>query len=195
MATRDRASFCGLLRKNRKWLAQFKSHELAELMDAAIHATEATDDFVGELLQAGVPAHCVHDHIGPEYQHTPLITAARLGRLDLVQSLVAAGANLFWTSPTGANALSDDLDCVRLLLAAGAEVNATDGDGWTCLFHLRSEPVARCLLEHGALPGIADQCGGLPEATDLLAVLSRGDGGVAATSRGVKTIRKPRGPS
>ena len=50
-----------------------------------------------------------------------------------------------------------------LLLDNGADVNATDCDGWTCLFLLRSERVARYLLERGAAPGIPDQCGGLPE--------------------------------
>jgi hypothetical protein len=48
-------------------------------------------------------------------------------------------------------------------LEAGADVNATDCDGWTCLFHLRSERVARYLQERGADPGISDQCGELPE--------------------------------
>ena len=46
------------------------------------------------LLESGVPAHSVYDHIGPDYQHTPLVTAARLGRLDLVQKLAAAGADV-----------------------------------------------------------------------------------------------------
>ena len=98
-----------LLREKGQWLAEFKSHELAELMDTAIRADAAADELVGLLLQSGVPAHTVYDHIGPDYQHTPLVTAARCGRLDLIQKLVAAGANLFWASPTGANALSEIL--------------------------------------------------------------------------------------
>ena len=90
-------------------LAQFKAHELAALMDAAIGAGAAADELISLLLEAGVPAHSVHDHLGPSYQHTPLVTAARLGRLDLIQKLVAAGADLFWASPTGANILSSIL--------------------------------------------------------------------------------------
>lgn len=96
-----------LLQEKGMWLARLKGHELTELMDAAIRSEEAADEFVDLLLQSGVPAHCVYDHIGPNYQHTPLVTAARLGRIDIVQKLVAAGADIFWTSPTGANALSE----------------------------------------------------------------------------------------
>lgn len=103
-------AYCrALLLEKRRWLAEFKSHELAELMDAAIRADAAADEIVSLFLRAGVPAHSVYDRIGPDYQHTPLITAARCGRLNLIQKLVAAGADLFWASPTGANALSETL--------------------------------------------------------------------------------------
>lgn len=98
-----------LLQEKGPWLAQFKSHGFAELMSAAILADAAADELVDLLLQSGVPAHSVHDQIGPAYQQTPLVTAARIGRLDLIQKLVGAGADLFWTSPTGTNALSEIL--------------------------------------------------------------------------------------
>ncbi len=98
-----------LLKEKGELLMQLKSHEFAELMGEAIHSGAAADELVGVLLQSGVPAQCVYDHIGPAYQRTPLITAARLGRLDLIQKLIAAGAELFWSSPTGANALSEIL--------------------------------------------------------------------------------------
>ncbi len=101
MELKDVACCRELLREKGQWLAKFKGHELAELMDAAIHSGETAEDLVDLLLQSGVPAHCVYDNIGPEYQHTPLVTAARVGRLDLVQKLAAAGADLFWASPTG----------------------------------------------------------------------------------------------
>lgn len=105
----DGAGCRELLKAKGQWLAMFKGHEQAELMDAAIRAEAAAEELVGLLLRAGVPAHCVYDKIGPDYQHTPLVTAARLGRLDLVRQLVAAGADLFWASPSGANALSEIL--------------------------------------------------------------------------------------
>jgi ankyrin repeat protein len=97
----------------------------------------------------------------------PLIDACREGNAEAAAYLLRAGAEPDLTS-TGQTALftavsADSPDCVRLLLEAGADVNATDCDGWTCLFHLRSETVAAMLLEHGASPAIADQCGGLPE--------------------------------
>ena len=109
MELKDVASCRELLREKGQWLAKFKSHELAELMDTAIHSGEAADELLGLLLQSGVPAHSVYDRIGPDYQHTPLVTAARAGRLDLIHKLAAAGANVFWASPTGANALSETL--------------------------------------------------------------------------------------
>jgi ankyrin repeat protein len=97
----------------------------------------------------------------------PLKDACQSGDAAAVAFLLQVGANPNLTS-TGETALfaavsSDNLECVRQLLDAGADVNATDCDGWTCLFHLRSERVARHLLEHGAGAGISDQCGGLPE--------------------------------
>lgn len=106
---KDVDSCSELLREKGEWLAKFKSHELAELMDAAIHTGETADALVSLLLQSGVPADCVYDYLGPDCQHTPLVTAARLGRLDLVQKLAAAGADVLWASPTGANALSEIL--------------------------------------------------------------------------------------
>lgn len=109
MELKDVASCRKLLRKKRRWLAKFKSRELAELMDTAIHSGETADELVGLLLQSGVPAQSVFDSGGPDYQHTPLVTAARAGRLDLVQKLAVAGADVFWASPTGTNALSEIL--------------------------------------------------------------------------------------
>ena len=109
MGLKDVACCRELLREKGQWLAKFKSHELTELMDTAIHSGEAADELVGMLLQSGVPAHSVYDSIGPECQHTPVVTAARAGRLDLVQKLTAAGADIFWSSPTGANSLSEIL--------------------------------------------------------------------------------------
>ncbi|MBC8012122.1 MAG: ankyrin repeat domain-containing protein [Burkholderiales bacterium] len=103
----DAARCRELLRSRGKWLGKFQSHELAELLDSAIRGGNAASELVDILLQAGVAAGCVYDYIGPSYQHTPVVTAAKLGRLDLIQKLVAAGADLFWTSPTGANVLSE----------------------------------------------------------------------------------------
>lgn len=109
MELKDVGSCRELLGEKGQWLAKFKSHELAELMDTAIHTGETADELLDLLLRSGVPAHSVYDSIGPDYQHTPLVTAARAGRLDLIRKLAAAGADVFWASPTGANALSEIL--------------------------------------------------------------------------------------
>ncbi len=106
LALGDVACCRELLGLNRRWFGQFKGHELAKLLDAAIRSGPAAGELVDLLLASGVSARCVDDHLGPDYQHTPLVTAARAGRLDLVQRLVRAGADLFWSSPTGANVLS-----------------------------------------------------------------------------------------
>jgi len=109
MQLSDVAACRELLRDGRRWLASFKGYEFAELMDAAIDTGAAAAELLGLLVEAGVPAQCVYDRIGPDYQHTPLVTAARRGRLDLVRQLAAAGADVGWSSPTGANALSEIL--------------------------------------------------------------------------------------
>jgi hypothetical protein len=100
MEVQDVAVCREVLRKKAQWLRQFKGHELAELLDSAIHAGEAADELVGMLLEWGVSPNCVFDSIGEDYQYTPLITAAKAGRLDLVKKLAAAGADVFWSSPT-----------------------------------------------------------------------------------------------
>jgi ankyrin repeat protein len=114
------------------------------------------------LLNAGVEVNDVSG--GGDW---PLKNACQSGDAAAVAFLLQNGAKPDLTS-TGETALfaavaSDSLDCVRLLVDAGADVNATDCDGWTCLFHLRSERVARYLLERGARPDLSDQCGGLAE--------------------------------
>ena len=101
LALGDVACCRELLVLNRGWLCQFKGHELAKLLDAAIVSGPAAGELVDLLLASGVPARCVDDHLGPDYQHTPLVTAARAGRLDLVQRLVRAGADLFCIPPPG----------------------------------------------------------------------------------------------
>jgi ankyrin repeat protein len=97
----------------------------------------------------------------------PLHDACGEGDPKAVSFLLNAGADPNLTS-TGETALfpavsSDCIECVRLLLDAGANLRASDCDGWSCLFHLCSERMARLLLENRADPGAADEVGGLPE--------------------------------
>lgn len=129
-----------LLREKGDWLSKFKGHELTELLDTAIKAGDAADELLGLLLGAGVHPQCVYDDIGPSYQHTPLITAARCGRLDLILKLVSHGADPLWASPTGANALSE------IFPSMASQAPASDGPGtaevreWLVRQGLRIDP-------------------------------------------------------
>jgi len=139
-------------------------HERDENGCALIHTINTKTDMQMLKLLIGAGAEVNDVSGGGDW---PLKEACHAGDAATVAFLLQVGANPDLTS-TGETALfsavsSDSLECVRLLLDAGAEVNATDCDGWTCLFHLRSERVARYLLERGAAPDISDQCGGLPE--------------------------------
>ncbi len=114
------------------------------------------------LIQAGAEVNDVSG--GGDW---PLKEACFAGDLDLVAFLLKQGVNPNLTS-TGETALfsavrSDSIECVTLLLDAGAEINAVDCDGWTCLWNVDSLPMAHLLLMRGADPSISDQCGGLPE--------------------------------
>ena len=158
----------GLLREQGRWLARFKGHELAELMDAAIHTGETAGELVSLLLESGVPAHSVFDHLGPEYQHTPLVTAARIGRLDLVQMLATAGADVFWASPTGANALS------AILPARAPQASVVDSPDrarvreWLTQQGLRMDPL--CADSRRKLRWASAQPASWPDVPALLAL-------------------------
>jgi hypothetical protein len=81
------------------------------------------------------------------YAGTALIAAAHLGHDGIVAALIRAGApldhvnNLHWTALIEAVILGDGgrrhIECVRLLVAAGANRNLADKDGVTPLEHAR----------------------------------------------------------
>ncbi len=90
---------------------------------------------------------------------TPLLFAARHGRVDVARLLLAAGADVDDGGPDGASALviaahSGHAELVGALLAAGADPNAIDA-GYAPLHAavLRGEiEMVRTLLGHGANP-------------------------------------------
>jgi ankyrin repeat protein len=81
------------------------------------------------------------------YDGTALIAAAHLGHVDVVQTLIDAGApldhvnNLHWTALIEAVVLGDGgprhVRIVRALVAAGAKANLADREGVTPLEHAR----------------------------------------------------------
>jgi hypothetical protein len=102
---------------------------------------------------------------------TELFDVVAAGNNDALQDLLAAGheVNVFhpqWRiPPLMLAALLDRDEAARLLLAAGAEVDARGQDGGTALhaaaFFGRGK-AARVLLEHGADPGVANLRGETP---------------------------------
>ncbi len=168
MGLKDLACCRELLQEKGQWLAKFKSHELTELMDMAIRSREAADELVGLLLQSGVPAHSVYDNIGPHYQHTPVVTAARAGRLDLVQKLTAAGADIYWSSPTGANALSEVLPSRAMQASTADTPELARVREWLTQEGLRVDPL--CADSRRKLHWATGQPESWPDVPALLAL-------------------------
>lgn len=103
------------------------------------------------LLQAGADP-----NPSTWYQTPVLVVAARKGQVEIVQELIAAGANVnrgFDELPLHTAAEEGHLEVVHLLLDAGANVEAYEEDGWTALMgaslagHL---PSVQLLVERGA---------------------------------------------
>ena len=148
----------------------------------------ATTAQIEELLAKGADPNAVSD----DSYSTPLLAAARLGRADIVKCLAAAGANIKRTNKYGHTALmkaaegaislsinnkplseeSNYEDTIKLLIALGTPVDATDHLGCTALQLAGDElcigeysggskgdaeivtKVVRLLLEGGADPGV-----------------------------------------
>jgi Ankyrin repeats (3 copies) len=90
--------------------------------------------------------------------------AARAGQVMLVDELLRCGADPNAANDGGVSALmvARSAEVARLLIKAGARVDALDGSGRTALmFAVRynNPALARVLLEAGAKPGIRDDMG------------------------------------
>jgi ankyrin repeat protein len=91
---------------------------------------------------------------------TPLMRAAKLGRLDIVDELLALGVDLAALNADGCNALW--LTCyngshalIERLIAAGIDIDRQNGNGATCLMYVSSNSkpdLVKLLLEKGADP-------------------------------------------
>ena len=97
----------------------------------------------------------------------PLKVAAEYNDIKRLDWLLKNGADVDRTS-TGETALhaavrGDSREAIDLLLAAGANPNQQDVDGWTPLFGACSREVIRTLRLAGADPRITDQIDSGPE--------------------------------
>ena len=105
-----------------------------------------------------------------EDDRTPLHAAARMGRVDIVEFLILAGADINAKdsrdlTPLHWAAGRDELSVVRVLVVRGADINACDNEGATPLdfaayanYERRGAfatlPLSfQFLSEHGAQPG------------------------------------------
>jgi ankyrin repeat protein len=109
---------------------------------------------------------------------TPLHYAAVDNKLDDVNALIAAGAEIDAREDTGqytplmfAAQNDDNIEVVKALVEAGADVNLTNRKGETPLFIATAAPgyhgtrgaeIIRYLLDHGADPYIAKENGSTP---------------------------------
>ena len=101
---------------------------------------------------------------------TALMLAAQQGRLDLMRTLLDAGATVDITNTRGGTAMMyaavlGDTAPIKLLLARGAAVNTQSSNGWTTLMIaavMGHDELVRLLLDHGANAGLADIYGWTP---------------------------------
>lgn len=90
------------------------------------------------------------------HETPPLVVAARRGHQQILQELIAAGADPnrgFDQLPLPVAAERGHLEVVRILLDAGAEVEGYEEDEWTALMGAARQghlPVVQLLIERGA---------------------------------------------
>ncbi|AXS79741.1 ankyrin repeat domain-containing protein [Dechloromonas sp. HYN0024] len=89
---------------------------------------------------------------------TPLMRAAKLGRLDLVDELISLGVDLDALNADGCNALwlacyNGSHALIERLIAAGIGIDVQNGNGATCLMYVASNSkpdLVELLLNKGA---------------------------------------------
>ena len=93
---------------------------------------------------------------------TPLMRAAKLGRLDMVDELLALGVDLGALNADGCNALwlacyNGSHELIERLIAAGIDIDLQNGNGASCLMYVSSNSkpdLVKLLLEKGANPDL-----------------------------------------
>ena len=116
-----------------------------------------------ETLRLGLQLGCRADNVTSRYDGTALIAAAHLGHVEVVETLIAAGApldhvnNLGWTALIESIVLGDGgarhTQTLQALVEAGANVNLADAGGQTPLALARGHgyrQMSEILLAAGA---------------------------------------------
>jgi uncharacterized protein len=111
------------------------------------------------LTEHGFPADDINAP-QPDGRFTPLMRAAKLGRLDIVDELLALGVDLGALNADGCNALwlacyNGSHELIERLIAAGIDIDRQNGNGATCLMYVSSNSkpdLVKLLLEKGADP-------------------------------------------
>jgi ankyrin repeat protein len=138
---------------------------------ALMHASDS-ESCTRALIAAGADVNAMGD-----WGNTPLYRAAKSGNTGCVRALLAADANPhigrgpgFETALTVACRTHGDMCCIRALLDAGADANATDTRQRTPLHYAKDGACAQALIDAGARIRLRDVHG----ATPLEVALSRG---------------------
>ncbi len=118
------------------------------------------------LCGAGLLTACGGPSVGPPSE---LEAAAWTGDTDSVKRHIAAGTDLDYQNPTNGStplitaAARGNTEVAKLLLDAGADVDAANHDGSTALHtaaFLCRKDIVRALLEHGADTSVRNNTGG-----------------------------------
>ncbi|KAJ7361089.1 ankyrin repeat-containing domain protein [Mycena albidolilacea] len=134
-----------------------QEHYLSEgLLSSALAGNLEVSQY---LIREGAAA-----NYAPSNRFTPLYCAASTGNLELVQFLLASGADPDLRAQYGTPPLFNaaDLDIVRALLAAGANIHAKDTESLNVLSVVESVEMVRFFLEHGVDPNNEDDSGRTP---------------------------------
>ena len=100
----------------------------------------------------------------PDRHFTPLMRAAKEGRLDVIEALLTYGVDIAVTNADGCNALwlacyNGSHAIIDRLIQAGIDIDRQNDNGATCLMYVASNSksdLVQLLLERGANPRLAN---------------------------------------
>ena len=100
----------------------------------------------------------------PDRHFTPLMRAAKEGRLDVIEALLTYGVDIAVTNADGCNALwlacyNGNHAIIDRLIQAGIDIDRQNDNGATCLMYVASNSkpdLVSLLLERGANPRLAN---------------------------------------